>query len=230
VQPPAPPPPPTGCGTADTDRDGIGNLCDDNNGAARPRPFRTVNATVVSGDVFVKLPAGSASTSQARPPRGFVRLEGAETIPVGSTLDTARGRVKIRSAATTRRTLQTGQFFRGRFLIRQRRIKRRSTRLITDMRLKGSSFRRTCRTTRASVSQRRRSKRRVRRLFGNAKGRFRTSGRNAAATVRGTRWGVQDRCDGTLVAVQQGRVAVRDLVKRKTIILRAGRTYVAKRR
>jgi hypothetical protein len=98
------------------------------------------------------------------------------------------------------------------------------------MRLKGSSFRRTCRTTRASVSQRRRSKRRVRRLFGNAKGRFRTSGRNAAATVRGTRWGVQDRCDGTLVAVQQGRVAVRDLVKRKTIILRAGRTYVAKRR
>jgi hypothetical protein len=224
-----PPPPPPGCGTADTDRDGIGNLCDDNNGAERPRPFRTVNATVVSGDVFVKLPAGSASTSQARPPRGFVRLEGAETIPVGSTLDTARGRVKIRSAATTGRRLQTGQFFRGRFLIRQRRIKRRSSRLITDMRLTGSSFRRTCRTTRAAVSQRR-SKRRVRRLFGNAKGRFRTSGRNAAATVRGTRWGVQDRCDGTLVAVQQGRVEVRDLVKRKTIILRAGRTYVAKRR
>ena len=70
----------------------------------------------------------------------------------------------------------------------------------------------------------------MRRLFGNAKGSFRTSGRNAAATVRGTRWGVQDRCDGTLVAVQQGRVEVRDLVKRKTIILRAGRTYVAKRR
>ncbi len=229
VTPVAPPPPP-GCGTSDSDRDGIGNACDDNNGAARPRPFRTVNATVVSGEVFVKLPAGSASASQAQPPRGFVRLEGAETIPVGATLDTARGRVKIRSAATTGRKLQTGQFFRGRFVIRQVRRKRRSRTLITDLRLSGSSFRRTCRTTRASVSQRRRSKRRVRRLFGNAKGSFRTSGRNAAATVRGTRWGVQDRCDGTLVAVQQGRVEVRDLVKRKTIILRAGRTYVAKRR
>ena len=62
----------------------------------------------------------------------------------------------------------------------------------------------------------------MRRLFGDAKGSFRTSGRNAAATVRGTRWGVQDRCDGTLVAVQRGRVEVRDKVKRKTIILRAG--------
>jgi PKD domain-containing protein len=223
-------PPPDPCGTADTDKDGIKNGCDDNNGAAKPVPFKTVNATVVSGEVFVKLPAGAASTSQAKPPKGFVRLEGAETIPIGSTLDTKRGRVKVRSAADTRRKTQTGQFYRGRFVIRQARIKRRSRKLITDMRLTGSSFR-TCGTTRASVSQRRkRSKRKVRRLFGDAKGSFRTSGRNAAATVRGTRWGVQDRCDGTLVAVQRGRVEVRDKVKRKTIILRRGKTYLARAR
>ena len=233
VPPPGPGPDP--CGTTDSDRDGIEDACDDNNGAERPRPFRTVNATVVSGEVFVKLPAGSAGASQAKPPAGFVRLEGAETIPVGSTLDTARGRVRLRSAADTRRRTQTGQFFRGRFVIRQVRrprgkARRRSNQLITDLRLSGSSFRRACRTT-ASVSQRRRrSKRRVRRLFGDARGSFRTSGRNAAATVRGTRWGVQDRCDGTLVAVQRGRVEVRDKVKRRTIILRAGRTYVARRR
>jgi hypothetical protein len=198
-------------------------------------PFRTVNATVVSGEVFVKLPAGAARASQSKPPKGFVRLEGAETIPVGSTLDTAKGRVRIRSAADTRRRVQRGDFFRGRFVIRQVRrprgkAKRRSTKLITDLRLSGSSFRRACRTRTATVSQRRRSKRRVRRLFGDGKGRFRTSGRNAAATVRGTRWGVQDRCDGTLVKVQQGRVAVRDYAKRKTVIVRTGRTYLARRR
>ncbi len=154
--------------------------------------------------MFVKLPRGSAGSSQAKPPKGFVRLQGAETIPVGATLDTRRGRVKVRSAATTGRKTQTGQFFRGRFLIRQTRIRKRSKSLITDMRLTGSSFRSACGANRASVSQtRRRSKKRVRRLFGNAKGRFRTSGRNAAATVRGTRWSVQDRCDGTLVKVQQ---------------------------
>ena len=226
TQPPADP-----CGTADSDRDGVKNGCDDNNGAERPRPFRTVNASVVSGEVFVKLPAGSASASQTKPPKGFVRLTGAETIPVGATLDTKRGRVKVRSAANTGRKLQTGQFFRGRFQIRQTRIKRRSKTLITDMRLTGSSFRRACRTNRASVSQKRkRSKRRVRRLFGSAKGNFRTSGRNAAATVRGTRWSVQDRCDGTKVTVQQGRVQVRDKVRRKTIIVRTGKTYLARAR
>ena len=186
---------------------------------------------MVSGEVFVKLPAGSASASQTKPPKGFVRLEGAQTIPVGATLDTKRGRVKVRSAANTGRKLQTGQFFRGRFQIRQTRIKRRSKTLITDMRLTGSSFRRACRTNRASVSQKRkRSKRRVRRLFGSAKGNFRTSGRNAAATVRGTRWSVQDRCDGTKVTVQQGRVQVRDKVRRKTIIVRTGKTYLARAR
>ena len=70
----------------------------------------------------------------------------------------------------------------------------------------------------------------MRRLFGDGKGSFRTRGRNAAATVRGTRWGVQDRCDGTLVTVQRGRVEVRDLVKRKTVIVRTGHTYLARRR
>ena len=180
--------------------------------------------------MFVKLPSGSAGTSQAKPPKGFVRLEGAETIPVGATLDTKRGRVKIRSAATTGRKTQTGQFFRGRFVIKQARIKRRSKTLITEMRLTGSSFKSVCRA-RASISQKRKkSKKRVRRLFGNAKGTFRTSGRNAAATVRGTRWSVQDRCDGTKVTVQQGRVEVRDKVKRKTIIVRTGHTYLARAR
>ena len=44
-------------------------------------------------------------------------------------------------------------------------------------------------------------------LRGTAKGRFRTTGRFAAATVRGTDWGVRDRCDGTLTVVRDGRRA-----------------------
>jgi PKD domain len=228
---PAPTPPPGDrCGTKDTDKDGVKDGCDDNNGAATPQPFKTVNATVVSGDVFVKLPAGAARASARRAPKGFVRLTGAETIPVGATLDTRHGRVKVRSAKDTRKHTQTGQFFRGRFQIRQLRIKKGSKKLITDMRLTGSSFKTAC-GARASISaKRKRSKKRVRRLFGNAKGSFRTSGRNAAATVRGTRWSVQDRCDGTLVTVQRGRVQVRDKVRRKTVFVRTGHTYLARAR
>jgi hypothetical protein len=230
-----PTPTPDPCGTADKDKDGIKDGCDTSDGSARPVAFKTVNAKVVSGEVFVKLPAGSAGASQAtKPPKGFVRLTGAQTIPVGSTLDTAKGRVSLRTASDTRKHVQTAQFFRGRFLIRQVRkprgkAKKRSTKLITELRLVGSSFTKACKA-KASISAKKRSKKRVRRLFGDGKGTFRTRGRNAAATVRGTRWGVQDRCDGTLVTVQRGRVEVRDLVKRKTVIVRTGKTYLARRR
>ena len=55
--------------------------------------FKTVNAKVVSGEVFVKLPAGAARARRPSRPRASCRLEGAQTIPVGSTLDTAKGRV-----------------------------------------------------------------------------------------------------------------------------------------
>jgi hypothetical protein len=229
-----PTPTPNPCGTTDKDKDGINNGCDTNDGSRRPVAFKTVNAKVVSGEVFVKLPAGAARASQAKPPKGFVRLTGAQTIPVGSTLDTAKGRVSLRTASDTRRHVQRAQFFRGRFLIRQVRkprgkARRRSTKLITELRLTGSSFAKACKA-KASISAKRRSKKRVRRLFGDGKGSFRTRGRNAAATVRGTRWGVQDRCDGTLVTVQRGRVQVRDLVRRRTVTVRTGHTYLARRR
>ena len=82
-------------GSGDADKDGIIDGCDTNNGAERPKAFKTVNATVVSGEVFVKLPAGSSSSRAAaarKAPKGFKRLLGAETIPVGATLDTAHGR------------------------------------------------------------------------------------------------------------------------------------------
>ena len=58
-------------------------------------------------------------------------------------------------------------------------------------------------------------------------GKFRTKGRYAAATVRGTVWSIADRCDGTLTHVARGTVVVSDLVRRKTITLRAGHSYLA---
>ena len=70
----------------------------------------------------------------------------------------------------------------------------------------------------------------MRRLWGKGKGNFRTAGRRSTATVRGTWWLVEDRCDGTLTRVKQGRVDVRDLRLRKTVKLRAGERslYLAK--
>ena len=71
----------------------------------------------------------------------------------------------------------------------------------------------------------------VRRLWGDGKGRFRTRGRRAAATVRGTKWLTEDRCDRTKITVRRGRVAVRDLVKRgRRSSRRASRTWPGRRR
>jgi hypothetical protein len=48
--------------------------------------------------------------------------------------------------------------------------------------------------------------------------------------VRGTRWVTVDRCDGTLTRVTEGAVSVRDKVRHRTVLVRAGHSYLAKSR
>ena len=62
----------------------------------------------------------------------------------------------------------------------------------------------------------------MRRLWGTGHGRFRTRGRYAAATVRGTTWTVEDRCHSTVTKVLEGIVAVRDLVTAALTNVHAG--------
>jgi ferric-dicitrate binding protein FerR (iron transport regulator) len=73
-------------------------------------------------------------------------------------------------------------------------------------------------------------KKKKRRLLGDGNGKFRTKGKHSAATVVGTKWLVEDRCKSTLTRVTKGRVSVRDFVKKKTVIVRAGKKYIARAR
>jgi hypothetical protein len=67
-----------------------------------------------------------------------------------------------------------------------------------------------------------------RQLWGEGEGEHRTDGNLAAATVRGTKWLLQDRCNGTTFAkVVEGIVTLRDLAEKKTVELEAGETYTA---
>jgi hypothetical protein len=187
------------------------------------------NAEPVSGEVFVSLPAGTARVSASVPGlkgRRFIPLSQARTLPVGSFLDTRKGTVRITSARNRAGRTQAGVFAGGVFQVLQSRKKR--ARGLTELRLKGASFSRCRSASRAEVQAARRSRRTIRRLRAKAKGRFRTRGRYSAATVRGTTWTTTDRCDGTLTAVKRGRVAVRDFRRRKTVIVRAGRRYLAR--
>jgi hypothetical protein len=82
----------------------------------------------------------------------------------------------------------------------------------------------------ASASAKKAKKKKTRRLWGEGKGSFRTTGRYSSATIRGTRWLVTDRCGVTETKVTQGVVTVRDFVRHKTVVIRAGKKYLARKR
>jgi hypothetical protein len=192
-------------------------------GLPAPVLGKSVSVAPVRGKVFVSVPAGSAFARLAVPGikgRRFVPLTAARQLPVGSILDTRRGAVSLASASTKAGETFTGTFSAGVFAALQSRSG------LTTLPLKGSSFG-SCaaRAGRASAAL---SRRVIRRMRGNASGRYRTSGRYSAATVRGTIWDTVDRCDGTLTKVTRGVVVVRDFRKRRSITLRAGKSYLAR--
>jgi hypothetical protein len=65
-------------------------------------------------------------------------------------------------------------------------------------------------------------------LWARGKGNYRTVGNVSSATVSGTSWVTTDTCAGTLTKVLVGVVAVKDFTTGKTIILKAGQSYLAK--
>jgi hypothetical protein len=153
---------------------------------------------------------------------GFVPLKGASTIPIGSTVDTEEGRIALTSASNLTGGAQTADFYNGIFTVLQKREKLP----VTELKLVGLSYRLNCGAI-ASRAHAARSKR-LARLWGSGKGRFRTRGRFSAATVRGTKWLTVDRCDGTLTQVKTGRVSVFERATGRRIILRANRAYLAR--
>jgi hypothetical protein len=145
----------------------------------------------------------------------FTTLRADQSLPLGSVLDTKRGVMELTSVPRAGGTPQTARFFDGVFKVTQRG---RITQLALTEKL--------ARCGKRAHAARKKPKKR--RLWGSGKGSFRISGKYSAATVRGTKWLVQDTCAGTLTRVTQGAVSVRDSVRHKTIIVRAGHRYLAK--
>jgi streptogramin lyase len=202
------------------------------------RSFKTKGATGTntdkSGDKkpdFAEsvVAAAKAGTIRYHPPGGRWRrvpLTGVE-IPIGATVDARRGTLVLTSAGRAGGT-QTGRFGSGIFSVHQPRRARGRV----DLRLRGGDFSRCRRAGRArgSVLAGASRVRRVRRLWGrDTGGRFRTYGRRSHATVRGTRWLTEDRCGGTFTRVTNGAVVVRDLTRRRSVVVRAGHSYLAPR-
>jgi hypothetical protein len=190
------------------DAQGIGTIVNDDAQASRQLPPPVAGESVnvePEGPVKIKLPGSD----------DFIELTDGQQIPVGTVVDVRKGRVTLAAAGGG-----NALFYAGIFKIGQGK----GTKPLTTLKLVEKL---SCPSGEASAAAK---KKRKRRLWGDGKGRFRTRGKHSAATVVGTKWLVEDRCNSTLTRVARGRVSVRDFAKKKTVIVKAGKKYVARRR
>ena len=181
-------------------------------GFARPLPppvvGKKVNVLPASGTVKVRRPGSSS----------FKVLRAGQQLPVGTSVDVTKGRVTLVAAANKAGGTMQGGFYDGTFKLTQTK----GSKPLTSLRLTDKL---SCGAGAAKAA----AKRRKRRLWGDGRGRFRTSGSYSSATVRGTRWLVEDTCTTTTTQVKRGSVTVRDFARRKNVIVKAGKKYVARR-
>jgi hypothetical protein len=185
-----------------------------------PVQGKLVNAVPEQGKVFVKLPPGKGGAKAAA---GFVPLATVgRQLPVGSTLDTTKGTVRLTSARNSRGATQVGHFGKGLFSFGQTKKNP-----LTTLSMTGGGLGACSRLPRGGSPKATAARKRKRSLFSRVKGRFRTRGRNSTATVRGTTWTMTDTCKGTRTTVRTGSVRVLDFGLRKNKIVRAGHSYLA---
>ena len=218
--------------TYDEPRDGPVRLRATDNYGAAAETERTVTVTRLQqpppppeleptlGKIVDAIPMSGTVTYRVPGAKQFSVLTEGEHLPVGSTVDATRGRVRIISDDGFGHR-QSGLFFKGAFIVRQRKVRFSPAELVlTDPPKRKAA---------ASARKRGRQALTVRELWGVSRGHFRTRGRFASATVRGTQWITRDLPNGTLVRVRRGVVTVRDFIKHKSVTVRAVRSYFTRR-
>ena len=178
----------------------------------------SINVFIIKPPVRIKLPRT----------RTFRPLTASANLPNGTVIDVRKGRVRV-VIANGEGGFDAAEFYGGIFEVNQPK----RLRGLANIFLNGGGFK-GCpkapappRLTAAAKRKRLSPTRSVRKLWGEGSGKFRTVGRFSSATLRGTKWLTDDRCNGTLTRVTKGAVNVRDFVKRKTVVVRAGKRYFA---
>ena len=204
-----------------------------------PVPGKSVNVQRRVRRGVRQAPRRATRTREA-PGKGFVPFDrAAANIPVGSQLDTRKGRVNLVSAAETGgKKTQASNFYDGIFQVKQalpKKKPKKAVALTTDIILKGQLPRSQCAPLKgasaAAVEPRRR--RVPRRSSASCGVTARASSAPPASTARrrsrGTIWLTSRiECDGTLTKVTRGVVQVRDFKRKKTVTVKAGHSYLAR--
>lgn len=183
--------------------------------AAKPVLGKSVLLTHVKGTVTYRSPG-----------KTLTQLTGAAVVPNGTLVDVRSGVVKVTVVRDKSGALDSVDAWGGTFTVNQ---DARFTRPLTSFVLTAmsSSSRSVAKSARAARAHAAKSKKKNL-LWVNGKGNFKTKGKRASAIVRGTYWLTKETSSGTMVHVKRGLVAVRDFVKKKTVLVSQGQTYTAK--
>ncbi len=206
-----------------------------------PTPPLGVSPPVLGKSVVARPRLGKVLVRLAGSDR-FVPLESIANLPMGSELDVSDGSVVVFFATSPSGKRAKGIATGGRFLVQQPPAYDHGQRpgelsLSGPLLGCGASPRtqvhgQTAHAAGGPPATAAAKAKHGRRLKVRARGRIRTRGRYGAATVRGTRWTTVDRCDthpraGTLVVVSKGLVAVRSFALQRTVLVPAGKRFLA---
>jgi CSLREA domain-containing protein len=180
------------------------------------KPALTSSILPINGETIVVVPQSGKILVKLPGEKKLHRLKVGKAIPVGSIVDATNGKVTLTSIDAKGNT-QTATFFGGVFKVTQGDGKS-----LVVLRLLGGDFSSCGAGSSASVS-----KKAGRHLWGSGHGNFRSEGKHGSATVRGTIWLTEDRCDGTFFKVRRGVVTIRDFSAGRTLKLPAGKSYLA---
>jgi hypothetical protein len=170
-------------------------------GAATPTP-----AAVASfGKTVVLRPSSGRTLIRLPKAAGFQELKAKTAVPVETIVDARKGVVVLTAAPSSGAKTESAKFSGGVFTVTQSSA---ATQLALSETLRCG---------------------RTRKLTGDGAGAFRIRGRYVTATGRGAKWLVEDSCKSSIVRVSRGVVAVRGARSSKTVLVRAGRHYTAKR-
>jgi len=165
--------------------------------ASVPPPVlgQSTDLAPVTGTVLIKLPGSNT----------FVPVTGPISVPNGTTIDATQGTVTLTQQLPDG-SYQSGQFYDGEFVVDQTK----GGQLYAT--LTGGSFA-GCTNIKggrgaSTASAKKKSKTVVRQLWGNAHGNYTTKGKYGSASVSGTVWVTQDRCDGTFIKAIKDTVIV----------------------
>jgi hypothetical protein len=183
--------------------------------ALRPTLGKTVMLTHLAGRVLYKTPGGPVQS-----------LSNQVVVPNGTVVDATKGYVKVTVERDASGALDSATAWHGSFTAVQTPPSGSSAAVtvltLADSLIGSSNKGASAARAHAASTSKKKS------LWLNGKGNFKTRGKRASAILRGTEWYTEDTGSQTTVKVTEGKVAVRDFVKKKTVLVTQGHSYTAK--